>query len=145
MSEGERFLGRFGLPDRVLVAGAGLLFLDSLLPWQRRCAEVGGVAVGCRQANAWGANGAVLGVVMAILALALAWLIVIERTTERPPSWLGSARPVLIAGTLVAGLLKLVFVLGHFPAVGAWIGLVLLAAVTVGGILWTREPEASSG
>jgi hypothetical protein len=141
VSDDRSALTRFTLADRVLVAGGGLGFVDSLLPWQRRCVSIGGAALGCRQSNAWGASGAAFGALMAIVAVALAGAIVLERRSTAPPAWAGSARPLLIAGTLVFGLLKVVLVLGHFPAVGAWIGVILLAGITAGGILWAREPS----
>lgn len=134
-------LARLTRADGVLVLAGDLLFLDSLLPWQRRCADIGGEALACQGSNAWGANGAAFGALMALLALSLASLILVERTSARPPAWAGSARPILIAGTLVFGGLKLILVVGHFPAIGAWLGLLLLAAIVLGAVLWSREPS----
>jgi hypothetical protein len=124
--------------DRILLGGSTLLFVDTLLRWQGRCEVVGGVVGLCQRSNAWGAHGALFGALMGISAALLAVQAIAgarsrARSSER---WL---RPALIATTLVFGVLKVSLVLGHFPAFGAWLGLMLLLVVGYGGFMWARE------
>jgi hypothetical protein len=138
MDERRSLLEGLTPADRVLLGGSALLFVDSLLSWQRQCAAVGDVVGLCQRSNAWGASGASFGALMGIWALLLAVQVLVGAGSQvgKSARWL---RPVLIAGTLVFGILKLSLVLGHFPAVGAWLGLIVLLAVAYGGFLWTRE------
>jgi hypothetical protein len=142
VSQRRPLLQRLTPADRILLGGSGLLFVDSLLSWQRRCPAVGGVTGLCQRANAWGANGAVFGVLMGISAVLLAVQVLAGAgsQSEEVERWL---RPGLIASILVFGVLKLLLVLGHFPGFGAWVGLILLLVLAYGGLMWTREVPAS--
>ena len=141
MSQRRPLPQRLTPADRILLGGSSLLFVDSLLSWQRRCPAVGGMTGLCQRANAWGANGAVFGVLMGISAVLLAVQVLAGANAESGEVE-RRVRPGLIASTLVFGVLKLLLVLGHFPGFGAWLGLILFLALAYGGLMWTREAPA---
>ena len=138
MSPPRSLLKRLTPSDLILLGGSSLLFVDSLLRWQGRCDAVGDVVELCERSNAWGAHGAVFGALMGISAALLAVQVVagVGSQVRGSDRWL---RPALIAAILVFGVLKVSLVLGHFPAFGAWLGLVLLLVVGYGGLMWARE------
>jgi hypothetical protein len=112
--------------------------VDSLLTWQRACSTIGGVDA-CERANAWAAQGALFGMLMALAALGVC-LAVLASAGGVSFAPLGLPAPTVLAGAaFLAGLIKLVLIAGHFPSYGGWIGLVLLGAVAFGGLMKLGE------
>ncbi len=143
MSESRAIdLSRLTTADRMLVVTAAVLFVDSLLTWQRTCVTVAGVDA-CQRSNAWGGHGAMAGVLMALAALAIC-LAVVASAGGVSLAPLGVPAVSILSGlTLVAGVIKLLLVAGHFPSYGSWIGLVLLGAVSSGALMKVAERRAA--
>jgi hypothetical protein len=126
---------------RILMAGGGLLFVDSFLPWQRTCVLLTiDFPLACTRSIAWSGSGFFAGSLMALLGLAL------FATTAAPAigmDQLEERRPRLIAalaiGTMAFGLIKFLYAVAHHPALAAWVGLVLMAVVGYG--LFRKEQE----
>lgn len=134
----------------VMVAGI-LLLVDSFLSWQKVCAsdilgDLGGVGDICAKANAWGGTGGWAGLIMGILLIVLLiWEgiqlanmpmnLSIGVTPSQGTAYLGFA----VAGF---GLLKFILAVTNEPALGAWIGLILLIAIAYGSWMKLQEPDA---
>jgi hypothetical protein len=126
-----------------ILLGAGLLlFIDTFLAWQKVSVEVGGVEIASASRNAWhGFWGVVMG--LALIAL-LVWVAIQIFKVEVPNLNLPER-------TVTAGLAGLVFVLAllknlvdDYSAWPSYVGIVLAAAVAVGGWMRLQEPEAAA-
>jgi hypothetical protein len=126
-----------------ILLGAGLLlFIDTFLAWQEVSVEVGGVEIASASRNAWhGFWGVVMG--LALVAL-LVWVALQIWKVELPDMNLPEK-------TVTAGLAGLVFVLAvlknlidDYSAWPSYVGVVLAAAVAVGGWMRLQEPEAAA-
>jgi hypothetical protein len=131
--------------DKILLVATALFFIDTFLPWQRVCASFLNLSV-CGSSSAWGGSGSFLGVLAAIFALALlVWLGLsmagVSLNVGMPAS---SVSALLVAGTVLFGLLKFLFSAFNHGGYGAWIGLILLIAIAYGGYMKMQEPTTTA-
>ena len=76
-----KHLTKLSTADKILLGGALLMFIDTLLPWQRACAAI------CDTANAWGGNGSFVGVLLGLFTfLLLIGEVVIVAGVAMPPN-----------------------------------------------------------
>lgn len=142
-------LKKLSLGERIL-AGAGIaLVIDLLfLPWHHIKVGVRGIALVEANRSGIESPNAFLGVLALLVAAALvAHVILSEYTSVKlptlPVSW---GRADLIGGVAVAAILLLKLVLEtDFLGFGAWLGLVLGAAMAYGGVRRYQETEAAPG
>jgi hypothetical protein len=129
--------------DKILGIGALLLFIDSFLSWQKVCVDIVGQSI-CASASAWGGNGSFAGVIMALLAFFLMAAVIAGVTGFTLPITipLSSLISGLTVGTLAFGLIKWLFAVFNHPALGAWLGLILLVVVGYGGYMKMQEQKA---
>jgi hypothetical protein len=126
--------------DKILLGGSLLMFIDTLLPWQRACGAI------CDTANAWGGNGAFVGVLLGLFTFIL---LIVEVLTvagvEIPPTIpVPTVVGALVIGTVLFALIKFLIVIGKFGSYGAWIGLVLAIVIAYGGFMKMQEAKAVS-
>jgi hypothetical protein len=131
----------------ILAGGAGLLFVDSFLPWQRSCIFLAAdFPLACSRANAWAGNGFFAGSVMAILALGLLGATAAPAAGFEPPDErVPRLIPGLLIGTVVFGAIKFLYAAAKHPALGAWLGLGLFGALLYGGFVKVREDNRIPG
>lgn len=124
--------------DKILLGGSLLMFIDTLLPWQRACNGT------CITANAWGSNGAFFGVMLGLFALLLliGEVITIAGVAMPPGIPLSSVMAALTFGTVLFAVIKFLFVIGTFGSYGAWIGLILAIVIAYGGYMKMQEAKA---
>lgn len=140
-------LKKLSLGERVMSLAALLLALDLfVLPWHRISIGLGAFgSVSASRTGIESPNG-FLGLLAALLALAIVARVVIAEFTsvELPSLPVPWERADLIAGAAVAGLvvLKLLVETSHL-SVGAWLAVPLAGAVAYGGFLRTREAVPS--
>ncbi len=135
---------RVSTADKILLGGAALFFIDTFLPWQRVCTDLLGVDAFCASANAWGGSGSFMGVLAALLALALlVWealpLFGVNLNLNIPAATVTAG---LAAGVVVFGLIKFLLVVANSPAIGAWLGLILLLVIAYGAYMKWQEAKA---
>ncbi len=129
------------------------MLVDSFLSWQKVCAsdvlgELGGIGDFCAKANAWGGSGGWAGLIMGILSIILLiWEGITAR--QRPMNLSIGVTPsqgTAYLGFAVAGfgLLKFILAVTNEPALGAWIGLILLIAIAYGSWMRLQEPETAA-
>ncbi len=138
LSKGERI---------VLVAGV-LLVIDLLfLPWHRIRLSVLGVGVTETATGVQAPNGG-WGVLALLITLVMIGQIVAARFTSarlpRPPVPWGQVHLFAGIAVLVLLLIKLVAET-DFLGFGAWLGIILAAALAFGGFTISKEPEVSPG
>jgi len=127
-----------------ILLGAGILYIiDTFLPWQRVCIDIGldiPGASGC--ASASGASG--IGVLNLILAIALvAWEgMSLAGVDIKAPKALVSAG---LAGALVIFTILKIVIDSEAIYFFAWIGLVLALAIGYGGYMRWQEHQSSAG
>jgi hypothetical protein len=127
-----------GLAPGALLTLAGLVlyFVDSLLPWQQACVQVGDFSA-CGSLNEW--HG--IGVLAALLGVALLVWEAIPLFRDRPA--LGGVHPRFVSIVLAAALVLFTFVttLTHddFRTFWAWAGLILAVVVAAGVWMQARE------
>lgn len=127
-----------------IILGAGLLLLiDTFLAWQEVSVEVGGVEIASASRNAWhGFWGVVMG--LALIAL-LVWVVIqvldvdIAQLNDLPERAITAALAGLV---FVLALLK--NLVDDYSAWPSYVGVVLAAAVAVGGWLRLQEPETAA-
>jgi hypothetical protein len=136
----------------VLVAGI-LLLVDSFLAWQKVCvSDIVGNAAGipnyCAKANAWGGNGGFAGLLMGILLIVLLIWEAVQLSNMQMNLSIGvtpSKGSAYLGWAVVAfGLLKFMLVVSNEPAMGAWIGLILLIVIAYGSWMRFQEPESAA-
>jgi hypothetical protein len=143
-------MARVTMASKIVMVAGILLLVDSFLSWQKVCAsdilgDLGGIGDICAKANAWGGNGGWAGLIMGILLIVLLiWEgiqlanapmnISIGVTPSQGTAYLGFA----VAGF---GLLKFILAVTNEPALGAWIGLILLIAIAYGSWMKLQEPD----
>jgi hypothetical protein len=137
-------MSKMSTADKILVIGGFALFIDTFLPWQRVCISFQGIGA-CASASAWGGSASFLGVLTGILSILLViWLALNLMGTNLQ---LGVPAPtvtsILVGGTVVFGILKLLFVLFNHPGIGAFIGLILIIAIAYAGYTKMQEPTAT--
>ena len=142
-------MSKMSTAEKLLAGGSILLLIDSFLPWQKFCADLGplggNVCVG--SVSAWQGSGSIFGVLMGLGAIALIVLGVLSMTGSGTSMNMGSMSTDKILGFLglgvaAFGLLKFIFVLTESPAWAAFVGLVLLVAIAYGA--W-QKVESSGG
>lgn len=133
-------LTRVSTADKILFGGALLMFIDTLLPWQRPCEDI------CFSANAWGGNGAFFGVMLGLFALLLVIGVgmTIAGIALPPGISLSTVVSGLTFGTVLLAVIKFLFVIGESGSYGAWVGLVLAIVIAYGGYLKMQEAKAIS-
>ena len=148
-SAGGFDMANMSMATKITLVGGILLLVTSLiLPWQKVCASLEGFGDICAKANAWGGDGGWAGLLMGILLIVLLiWEVVqlsnmqmnlsIGVTPSQGSAYLGFA-------VVVFGLLKFVLVVTNDPAIGAWIGLILLIVVGYGSWMRFQEPAGAS-
>lgn len=140
LSKGERI---------VLIAGV-LLIIDLLfLPWHRiKIGSVLGVDVpSVERTGVQSPNGGYGVLALIVVIVMVAQIIAAKFTNAKLPNppvpW---ERVHLIAGAVVAGLLILkLLVETDFLGIGAWLGVLLGAAVAYGGFMISKEPRTTPG
>ena len=125
--------------------GVALLFLgDTFLAWQRACVAAAADALPqgsiCVRANAWHGTAAGMGVIAGIAAmLLLIWegarLAGADLNVGVEPR-VGDHHPG--GAVVVAAALKWALVLGNYAGPGAWLGLLLAAALAGWVVLQSR-------
>ena len=133
-------LTKLSTADKILLGGALLMFIDTLLPWQRACAAI------CDTANAWVGNGSFVGVLLGLFTfLLLIGEVVIVAGVAMPPNIpVSTAMAGLTAGTVLFALIKFLIVIGKFGSYGAWIGLILALVIAYGGYMKMQEAKVVS-
>ena len=147
-------VSKMSTPEKLLAGGSILLLIDSFLPWQKFCADLGDLGdligqnnVCAGSVSAWQGSGGIFGVLMGLLAIALIVVGVMSMTGSMANMNMGSMSADKLTGFLglgvaAFGLLKFIFVLTTSPAWGAFVGLVLLVAIGYGA--WTKV-QSSGG
>jgi hypothetical protein len=130
--------------DKILLGATALFFIDTFLPWQRVCASFLTITA-CASASAWGGSAAFLGVLAALFALALlVWVGLsmagVSLNVGMPGS---SVSAILVAGTVLFGVLKFLFSAFNHGGFGAWVGIILLLAIAYGGYMKMQEPKTA--
>ena len=132
-------MSRMSTATKILL-GASLLFVvDSFLPWNRACTDLGPLAGGnvCFGANLWVG----IGVLTGLIAIAL---LAVEATKAFAPQ---VAIPGIVSAGLAGGLVlfTLIKILVHSEALsfGAWIGILLALAVAYGGYMRFQESKVA--
>ena len=116
--------------------GVTLVFMgDTFLAWQRACvavpASIFSTGSFCVRANAWHGTAAGMGVIAGVAAiLLLAW----EGSRLAGADLRVGVEPrvvttILAGAVVVAAALKWALVLGNYAGPGAWLGLLLAAAL----------------
>jgi hypothetical protein len=124
--------------DKILLGGSLLMFIDTLLPWQRACGAI------CNTANAWGGNGAFVGVLLGLFTfvLLIGELLIVAQVAMPPGIPVASVMAGLTLGVIVFALIKFLIVIGKFGSYGAWIGLILALVIAYGGYMKMQEAKA---
>jgi hypothetical protein len=142
-------ISKMSTAEKLMAGGSILLLLDSFLPWQKFCADLGALGgnlcVG--SVSAWQGSGGIFGVLMGLGAIAMIVLGVLSMTGSMASMNMGTMSVdkllgFLGLGTAAFGLLKFIFVLTESPAWAAFVGLVLLVAIGYGA--WQRV-QSSGG
>jgi hypothetical protein len=146
-------MSKMSTAEKVLAGSSILLLIDSFLPWQRSCSNLGdlGELIGqddfCVSLSAWQGSGGIFGILMGLLTIVLIVAGVLSMTDAMRNVNMGSMSPDKTLGFIglavaVFGLLKFLFVLTSSPGYGAFIGLVLLVAIGWGA--W-QKVQSSGG
>ena len=147
-------MSKMSTAEKLLAGGSILLLIDSFLPWQKLCADLGDLGdllgqnnVCAGSVSAWQGSGGIFGVLMGLLAIAVIVVGVLSMTGSMANMNMGSMSADKLTGFLglgvaVFGLLKFIFVLTESPAWGSFVGLVLLVAIGWGA--W-QKVQGSGG
>ena len=141
-------MSRMSTASKILLGGSLLLLLDSFIfSWQKVCVDFGDLSglVGdgaCYTASMWSGSAGWAGLITGLLAIALlVWegmQLVGQRIDVGQPASKISA--YLGFGVLIFGVLKFVLIVTEEPALGAFIGLVLILAIGYGAWMRFQEP-----
>jgi hypothetical protein len=130
----------------VLVTGI-LLLIDSFLPWQKECFEFLGQSA-CGSFSAWGGSGSFFGLMMGILLIVLLLFEVskLANMSMQLPIAPSKASAYLGFAVVAFGVLKFIIVLTSEVSAGfgAWIGIILLAALGYASFLFMKAEEAAT-
>src|SRR5215207_786947 len=126
-------MSKMSTAEKLLAGGSILLLIDSFLPWQQLCPD--NPIIDC-SVGMWGGTGSIFGTLAGLLAIALIVVGVLSMTGGMANMNMGGMSAdkltaFLGLGVAGFGLLRFLFALGGFgsPGFGAFIGLVLLAAI----------------
>jgi hypothetical protein len=144
-------MSKMSTAEKLLAGGSILLLIDSFLPWQRFCVDLGGLEdlVGgvenCASVSMWSGSGSFFGIVAGLLAIAVIVVGVLSMTGSMRNMNMGSmSADKLMAflglGVALFGLLKFLFVVTNLVGWAAFVGLVLLAAIAWGA--WQKLQES---
>jgi hypothetical protein len=136
-------LTRISTADKILLGGSLLMFIDTLLPWQRLCIDIPPLRQ-CFSSNAWGGNGAFAGVLLGLftIALIIGEIMLIAGVAMPPNIPVPTVLAGVTLGTVLFALIKFLIVVGKAGAYGAWIGLVLAVVIAYGGYMKMQETRA---
>ena len=141
-------MSKMSTASKILLGGSVLLLLDSFIfSWQKICVDLGGLGLPgggdvCAKASMWGGSAGWAGLLTGLLTIALiAWegmqmagqSVDVGQPASKISAYLGF-------GVLVFGLLKFLLVVTNEPAIGAFIGLVLILAIGYGAWMRFQEP-----
>jgi hypothetical protein len=145
-------MSKMSTAEKLLAGGSILLLIDSFLPWQRICIDLGGLedlvgGGGCASASMWSGSGGFAGIIAGLLAIALVIVGVLSMTGSMANMNMGTMSADKITGFLgigVAGfgLLKFLLVLTNEVGWAAFVGLILLVAIGYGA--W-QKVQSSGG
>jgi len=129
----------------VLITGI-LLLIASFLPWQKECFEVAGVPAFCGKASAWNGSGSFFGLMMGILLIVLLLFEVskLANMSMQLPIAPSKASAYLGFAVVAFGVIKFLRVITNNPGFGAWIGIILLAALGYFSFLFMKAEEAAT-
>jgi hypothetical protein len=137
-------MSKMSQADKILGVAGLLFFIDTFLPWQHACASFGSFKV-CASASAWGGDGSALGVLAGIFSILL--VLWVAATVAGMNVQIGvpasTISAVLVAGTVLFGVIKFLIAVFNHPGFGSWIGIILLAAIAYGGYLKMQEPKTT--
>jgi hypothetical protein len=131
---------RLSSASKILLVAGVLGFINLFLPWNRLCLDIGipGIPGDCFSVNGWHGLGVLNGLLI-IALLAIEAAIAGGARVELP---LGKISAAVAGGIVLFTILK-VIIDNEFLSFGAWIGLVLAAAIGYGG--WMRYQEVPAG
>lgn len=140
-------ISRLSTASKILLGGGVLFLVDSFLPWQRVCVDVGfGMGGVCASASGWGGDAGFAGVLAGLFVIALivweALAIAGVSTGLAVPASKVSAG--LGLGVLVFAVLKFLLVITNEAGFGAYIGIVLALVIGYGAWMKFQEPETSA-
>ena len=144
-------MSKMSTAEKLLAGGSILLLIDSFLPWQKFCVDLGGLedivgSDGCvATANMWEGHGGAFGLIAGLLTIALIVVGILSMTGAMGNMNMGSMTSdkltaFLGLGVALFGLLKFLMVLTNQVAWAAFIGLVLLVAIAWGA--WQKLQES---
>ena len=121
----------------ILVVGV-LLLIDSFLAWQQFC-----IVGFCVSASAWGGNGRWAGVLMGILLIVLILFEIskLANMSVQLPIAPSKATAYLGFAVVALGVIKFLLVITNEPGFGAWVGIILLAALGYFSFLYLKAEE----
>lgn len=124
-----------------LVLGAAILLLiDSFFNWQEVSVEVGGVEVAAAGQSAW--HG-FWGVVMGLATIAVIGWVGVQLLNVKLPELPVPARTITLAlGALIFAFALIKNLADDYSTFWSYVGIVLAAAVAVGGWMQSQEAEA---
>jgi len=124
----------------ILVVGV-LLLIDSFLAWQQVC-----IVGFCASASAWGGNGSWAGFLMGILLIVLILFEIskLANMSLQLPIEPSKATAYLGFAVVGFGLIKFLLVITNEPGFGAWIGIILLAALGYFSFLYLKAEETAT-
>jgi hypothetical protein len=132
-------ISRMSTAEKLLAGGGILLLIDSFLPWQRFCVDLGPIGGGsvCAGNSMWGGSGAFFGVIAGLLTIALIVVGILSMTGAMANMNMGAMSAdklvgYLGAGVFVFGIVKFLFVLFNDVGWAAFVGAVLLLAIGYG-------------
>ena len=136
-------MSKMSTAEKLLAGGSILLLIDSFFPWQ----SFGVAGIISVSSNMWGGSGGWAGVLTGLLTIALIVVGVLSMTGSMANMNMGSMSAdkltgFLGAGVVVFGVLKFLLVLTNEVAWGAFVGLVLIAAIAYGA--W-QKIQSSGG
>jgi hypothetical protein len=136
-------MSKMSTADKILLIGGFVLFIDTFLPWQHACASGLGIKL-CINVSAWGGNAGFLGVLTGIFSILLVvWMAInLAGMNVQVGVPATTVNTILVGGTVVFGVLKLLFVLFNHSFYGAWLGLILIVAIAYAGYTKMQEPKA---
>jgi len=111
-----------------------LFLVDTFLPWQRACIDVGGFGfrfAGCVSANAWSGTAAHVGQAAGVFAIVAIVAVGLRLGGVAQGDGGMLATRVAVYGTAAAGGLKWILVIGKLASFGSWLGLLLLLAIAI--------------
>jgi hypothetical protein len=133
-------LAELSTGTKVLLGAGLLLFIDLFLSWQQVCVDLGPLGTQCGSRSGWHGIGVLVGLlVIALLVWECVQVFNVLANVQLPVA-ASLISVVLAAAIVVFGVIEFVThnEARHWPA---WIGLILLVVIGIGGWLKFSEPE----